>query len=120
MRIDKYLWCIRYYKTRNKATDACKKGHVSLNEAKVKPAKEVFVGDLLVVRKNQINYQLKVLDFPKNRVGAKLVDIYRKDTTPKEAFDHIEMLSQAKSYYRNKGAGRPSKKDRRDIEEFNE
>jgi len=118
MRIDKYLWTIRYYKTRSKATDACKKGHISINGNKVKPAKEVFIGDELVVRKNQINYQLEVLDFPKNRVGAKLVDIYRKDTTPKEAFEAVEMLSNAKDYYRKKGSGRPSKKDRRDIEGF--
>lgn len=120
MRIDKYLWCIRYYKTRSKATEACRKGHISLNEAKIKPAKEVFVGDELIIRKNQINYQLQVLDFPKSRVGAKLVSIYCKDNTPKEAFENTELLSLAKSYYRKKGAGRPTKKDRRDIEGLKE
>ena len=118
MRIDKYLWTIRYFKTRSKATEACKKGHISINGAKVKPAKEVFIGDLLIVRKNQINYQLEVLDFPKGRVGAKLVAIYRKDTTPKEAFEAVDLLLHAKNYYRKKGTGRPSKKDRRDMEGF--
>ncbi|ETN95163.1 ribosome-associated heat shock protein Hsp15 [Zhouia amylolytica] len=118
MRIDKYLWCIRYYKTRNKATEACKKGHIRVNGQAVKPSREVFPTDKLIVRKNQIEYQLTVLDIPPNRVGAKLVDIYRHDTTPKEAFDHAELLKHAKEHYRKKGTGRPTKKDRRDIDDF--
>jgi ribosome-associated heat shock protein Hsp15 len=118
MRIDKYLWCVRYFKTRSIATEACKKGHIKLNNSNVKPSKDTFVGDKLTVRKNQINYELEVLDIPKNRVGAKLVDLYRKDTTPKEAFDHQELLKLSKDYYRKKGTGRPSKKDRRDIEDY--
>lgn len=118
MRIDKYLWCVRYFKTRSLATDACKKGHIKLNNSNVKPSKETYIGDKLIVRKNQVDYQLEVLDIPKNRVGAKLVDIYRKDNTPKEAFEHQELLKLSKDYYRKKGTGRPSKKDRRDIEEY--
>jgi len=118
MRIDKYLWNIRVYKTRSKAADACKKGHVSINENKAKPAKEVFIGDKLIVRKNQINYQFEVIDFPKSRVGAKLLDVYRRDNTPKKAFERTEFLKASKDYYRKKGAGRPTKKDRRDIEDF--
>ncbi|GGW44793.1 RNA-binding S4 domain-containing protein [Arenibacter certesii] len=118
MRIDKYLWSIRYYKTRNIATEACKKSHVRINEQVVKPSREVYPMDKVVVRKNQINYQFTVLDIPPNRVGAKLVDIYRKDTTPKEAFEHNELLKYSKDYYRKKGMGRPTKKDRRDITEY--
>jgi ribosome-associated heat shock protein Hsp15 len=118
MRIDKYLWTVRYFKTRNIASDACKKGHVSINSTKVKPSKEVFTGDIILVRKNQINYQLEVIDIPKNRVGAKIVDLYRKDTTPEEAFEINELLQYAKSHYRKKGIGRPTKKDRRDIEGY--
>ncbi|MDO6737760.1 RNA-binding S4 domain-containing protein [Wenyingzhuangia sp. 2_MG-2023] len=120
MRIDKYLWAIRMFKTRSIATDACKKGHIKLNGTNVKPSKEVYIGEKIVVRKNQINYQLEVLDIPPNRVGAKLVDLYRKDTTPKEAFEHNELLKLAKDYYRKKGSGRPSKKDRRDMDEYQE
>ena len=120
MRIDKYLWCTRYFKTRSIATDACKKGHVQINKKKVKPSKDVFVGEHIQVRKNQINYEFIVLDTPKNRVGAKLVDLYRKDTTPKAAFESQEMLKFAKDYYRKKGEGRPTKKDRRDIEQYND
>jgi len=120
MRIDKYLWTIRLFKTRSIATEACKKGHVKLNNVTIKPSKEVYIGEKLIVRKNQINYQLEVLDIPPNRVSAKLVDLYRKDTTPKEAFEHNELLKLSKDYYRKKGAGRPSKKDRRDLEDYQE
>ena len=118
MRIDKYLWCLRYYKTRSNATRACKKGAVSVNQSSVKPSREVYPGDTIVLRKNQINYSLEVLDLPDSRLGAKLVDIYRKDTTPKEAFESKELLKYSRDYYRKKGVGRPTKRDRRDLEDF--
>lgn len=118
MRIDKYLWCVRYYKTRSIATKACKKGQVKVNGTAVKPSREVFPTDKIELRKDQIIYQLTVNDLPPNRVGAKLVDLYRTDTTPKSAFEAKELLKYSKDYYRKKGAGRPTKKDRRDIDEF--
>ena len=118
MRIDKFLWSTRYFKTRNQAAQSCKKGRVKVNGRAVKPSREVFPTDNIAVRKNQINYQLLVLDLPKSRVGAKLVDIYRKDTTPKEAFEHTDLLRYAKNQHRKKGTGRPTKKDRRDIEDY--
>ncbi|MBO0324282.1 RNA-binding S4 domain-containing protein [Muricauda sp. CAU 1633] len=118
MRIDKYLWCIRYYKTRNVASTAVKKGQVKVNGSVVKPSREVYPMDKVVLRKNQIDYELTVLDIPESRVGAKLVDIYRKDTTPKEAFEHNELVQFAKTHYRKKGLGRPTKKDRRDIDDY--
>ena len=118
MRIDKYLWCTRYFKTRSIASTAVKKGHVKVNGNAVKPSRDVYPMDKIVVRKNQIDYQLTVLDVPESRVGAKLVDIYRKDTTPKEAFEHNELLQYAKKHYRKKGLGRPTKKDRRDLDDF--
>ncbi|MBS7321666.1 MAG: RNA-binding S4 domain-containing protein [Myroides sp.] len=118
MRIDKYLWCIRLYKTRSIATEAIKKGHVSVNNQQAKASREVFAGDKISVRKDQINYQYSVLDLPPNRVGAKLVDMYRKDETPPEAFEHLELLRLAKEHYRAKGEGRPTKKDRRDMDEY--
>jgi ribosome-associated heat shock protein Hsp15 len=120
MRIDKYLWCTRYFKTRSIATEACKKGHIKINGSNVKPSKEVFSGEKVIVRKDQINYEIEVLDIPANRVGAKLVDLYRKDVTPKEAFDKQELLKYSKDYYRKKGAGRPTKKDRRDIDTYSD
>lgn len=118
MRVDKYLWCVRYYKTRSIATDACKKGHITVNGQEAKPSKEVFPSDKITLRKDQITYILIVLDVPQNRVGPKLVDIYRKDETPAEAFEHLELLKLSKEHYRIKGQGRPTKKDRRDIEDY--
>lgn len=120
MRIDKYLWCVRYYKTRSIATQACKKGQIKINGAVAKPSREVYPTDKIELRKDQIAYQLTVNDLPPNRVGAKLVDIYRTDTTPKEAFEAKELLKFSKDYYRKKGTGRPTKKDRRDIDSFYE
>jgi ribosome-associated heat shock protein Hsp15 len=119
MRIDKYLWCVRYYKTRSIATASCKKGHIKVNGAVVKPSREVYPTDKIELRKNQINYKLTVNDIPPNRVSAKLVDIYRTDTTPKTEFEAQELLKYSKDYYRKKGTGRPTKKDRRDIDGFN-
>ena len=118
MRIDKYLWCVRYFKTRSIATQACKKGSVKIDKTSVKPARDVYPGDVIEIRKDQIHYTLQVLDLPTSRLGAKLVDQYRKDITPKEAFSNKELLQYAKDYYRKKGTGRPSKKDRRDLEDF--
>jgi ribosome-associated heat shock protein Hsp15 len=120
MRIDKYLWCIRVFKTRSIATAACKKGQIKIESKNVKASKDLFGNELIMVRKNQINYQIKVLDLPKIRVGAKLVYLYRKDATPKEEFEKNELLKYSKDYYRKKGAGRPTKKDRRDIEGYTE
>ena len=116
MRIDKYLWCVRYYKTRNIATEACKKGHIKINGEQVKPSREVYKNDKIIVRKNHINYQLEVLDIPLSRIGAKLVDLYRQDNTPKEAFEQAELQQLAQDYYREQGEGRPTKKDRRAID----
>ena len=116
MRIDKFLWCLRYFKTRTIASNATKKGQVRVNESIVKPSREVYPTYEINVRINQVNYRMTVLDLPKSRVGAKLVDQYRQDTTPKSEFEAKELLKLAKEHYRKKGEGRPTKKDRRDIE----
>ncbi|PKD17800.1 RNA-binding protein [Salegentibacter salinarum] len=118
MRVDKFLWCVRYFKTRSIATNACKQGKVKVDGANVKPSKEIFPNDKLTVRKNQIDYQIEVLDLPPSRVGAKLVNLYIIDVTPKEAFEKLELLKYSKDYYRKKGTGRPTKKDRRDIDDW--
>lgn len=118
MRIDKYLWCVRYYKTRNNATEACRKGHIKINGNTIKPSKTIFNNEKITLRKNQINYELEILDIPASRVGAKLVDLYRKDITPIEESEKLELLKYSKDYYRKKGSGRPTKKDRRDLNEL--
>lgn len=118
MRIDKYLWCVRFFKTRSLATTACRQGKVRLNQAIVKPSREIFPGEKIAVRKNQIDYLLEVLDLPVSRVGAKLVNLYMNDLTPKENLEKLDLLNFSKAYYRKTGTGRPTKKDRRDIEDF--
>lgn len=118
MRIDRYLWATRYYKTRSIAANACKGGTVKLNKKSAKPAKDVFVGDEISLRRNQVTYTLRVIDLPKSRVGAKLVDQYRIDTTSREAIEQAKENQSTQQYYRNKGLGRPTKKDRREIEEY--
>ena len=116
MRIDKYLWAVRYYKTRSLAAQACKKGRIKIENISVKPSKEIFVGTKITLVKNQIQYQLAVMDTPKNRVSAKLVPLYCKDSTPEKAFEHLTWLKSSQEYYRKKGTGRPTKKDRRVLE----
>jgi ribosome-associated heat shock protein Hsp15 len=99
-------------------TEACKKNHITVNGNLAKPSKEVFPTDKITFRKDQITQIIVVLDIPPNRVGAKLVDIYRKDETPAEAFQHLELLKLSKEHYRKTGDGRPTKKDRRDLDQF--
>ena len=118
MRVDKFLWCVRYFKTRSIATEACKQGKVRVNEAIVKPSREVYQSDKLTVRKNQINYEIEVLDVPASRVGAKLVNLYINDITPKEEFEKLELLKYSQDYYRKRGTGRPTKKDRRELDDW--
>jgi ribosome-associated heat shock protein Hsp15 len=99
-------------------TEACKKNHITVNGQVDKPSKEVFPLDKVTFRKDQIIYQITVLDIPQNRVGAKLVDIYRKDETPPETFAHLELLKLSKEHYRKTGTGRPTKKDRRALDDL--
>jgi ribosome-associated heat shock protein Hsp15 len=120
MRIDQYLWAVRYFKSRSIATKACKKGQVKVNDQVAKPSREVFPTDKIIVRKEQVNLSLDVLDIPKSRIGAKLVDIYRVNTTPKDAFKQNELQSLAQDYYRGKGEGRPTKTDRRELDDYAE
>ena len=98
------------------ASIACKKGHVRINNEVVKPSREVFPADHITIRKNQIDYVCTVINIPKNRVGAKLVNLYREDKTPASAFQNSEFVKLAQDHYRKKGLGRPTKKDRRDID----
>ena len=118
MRIDKFLWCVRFYKTRSIAADEIKKNRVSIGSQTVKSSREVKEGDLIKIRKNQIDYQIKVTQIPKSRLGAKLVPLHIEDKTDKEQYDILKQRNLSQEHYRNKGEGRPTKKDRRDIEGF--
>ncbi len=118
MRVDQYLWCLRYYKSRNQASLGCKQGHVRIGDQLVKPSREVIIGDKIKVRKNQIWHKLIVMDIPKSRLGANLVDIYRENITPDDAFDHLNIQNLSKVPRREKGTGRPTKKDRREMDDY--
>ena len=118
MRIDKFLWCVRFYKTRSIAADEIKKNRVGIGGQTVKSSKEVKPGDIIKIRKNQIDYQIKVVQIPKSRLGAKLVPLHIEDKTDKQQYDILKLRKSEQDYYRNKGEGRPTKKDRREIDEY--
>ncbi|UCA59334.1 RNA-binding S4 domain-containing protein [Chryseobacterium rhizoplanae] len=118
MRIDKFLWSIRFYKTRSIAAEEIKKNRVSIGTSTIKSSKEVKEGDIIKIRKNQIDYKIKVLQIPKSRIGAKLVPLHIQDVTDKEQYELLKLRKMTQDYYRNKGEGRPTKKDRRDMDDY--
>ena len=120
MRVDTYIWYLRYYKSRSQAIKACRQGHVKIDDQIIKPSREVFVGDKIKIRKNQVWRELMVLDFPTSRIGAKIVNLYREDLTPQEAFKNTKLQSLSITPKRDAGSGRPTKKDRREIDEYHE
>ena len=116
--MDKYLFAMRIYKTRSIAADACKKGRVKLNGAERKPSRSFHIGDIFTVRKGPITYTYKVLQLSANRLGAKLVPEYMQDITPPDQLELLELARLAAQSGRDRGTGRPTKKDRRDIITF--
>ena len=118
MRLDKFLWSVRFYKTRNISAEEIKKNRVSIGGQIVKASREVKIGEIIEIRKNQINYKIKIIQIPKSRVGAKLVDLYVVDMTEKEQYELLKIRKLSQDYYRQKGLGRPTKKDRRDMDNF--
>ena len=118
VRIDKYLWSIRVYKTRSEATDACKGGKIRVNCADTKPSKPVKVGDTIVARKGAVTYTYKVLQLVDKRQGAKLVSQYAENLTPEEEIAKLRAPVETFFLKRDRGAGRPTKKDRRQMEEL--
>lgn len=118
MRIDKYLWCVRKYKTRSLATDALKKSRVIINDEPAKASREVKVGDRIGFRKDGVLYQVEVLDIPKSRVGAKLVPDLIRDITTAEELEKQQFINMMHKLSRPRGTGRPTKKERRDLNDF--
>lgn len=116
VRIDKYLWSIRVFKTRSEATDACKGGKIRVNGADIKPSKNVKVGDIIVARKGAVTYTYKVLDLIDKRQGPKLVPNYAENMTPPEELAKLRAPVETFFLKRDRGAGRPTKKDRRQME----
>jgi len=117
-RFDKYLWSIRLAKTRALASEAISKGKVKLNQQQVKPAREPKEGDIIQIYKNTAVYSYEVLQLLDKRVGAKLVEEYVRDITPDEEKEKFKLYSISQSVYRENGSGKPTKKDRRDINDF--
>lgn len=118
VRIDKYLWSIRVYKTRTDATDACKGGKVRVNGADTKPSKQVKVGDMIVARKGAVTYTYKVIQLIDKRQGARLVPLYAENLTPPEELAKLRAPVETFFLKRDRGTGRPTKKDRRQMEDL--
>ncbi len=118
VRVDKYLFAMRLYKTRSIAADACKKGRVTMNGVPLKPSRTFAVGNKFSVRKGPITYTFEVLRLSENRLGAKLVPDYLRDITPPDQLELLELARLSAQANRDRGTGRPTKKDRRDIEQF--
>ncbi|MDL1913962.1 MAG: RNA-binding S4 domain-containing protein [Bergeyella sp.] len=115
MRIDKFLWSVRIYKTRSIAAEEIKKNRVSVYDKVAKNAKDVKEDDLISIRKKNIELKIKVLQIPKSRIGAKLIPDYIEDKTDPSQYEMLELKKIQQDYYRNKGEGRPTKKDRRNL-----
>lgn len=117
-RIDKWLWAVRVFKTRTLAADACKKGRITMGGSPIKPSRIIKPGDVIEVRKSPITYSFKVLQAIENRVGAKLVPEVMENVTPPAQYELLEMSRISGFIDRARGTGRPTKKDRRSLEEF--
>ena len=115
VRIDKWLWAVRLFKTRSQASEACRKGNVKIDGLAVKASREVSIGIIINVHQNPIVKTVEVKDPIKNRVGAKLVADHMIDRTPQTEYDKLKMMTEMNPEWRNKGAGRPTKKERRNI-----
>ena len=118
MRIDKFLWSVRIYKTRSLASKACIAGKVKLNEKTIKPSKSVGIGNTLSVKKGPAEFRFQIKSLLKNRVGAKLVEEYIENITSEAELEKLELLKLRYSNYRAKGLGRPTKKERREMDSF--
>ncbi|RLD43044.1 MAG: RNA-binding S4 domain-containing protein [Bacteroidetes bacterium] len=118
VRIDKWLWSVRIYKTRTLATQACKSGHISIDGNSVKASREIKIGDIIVLRKDHLNMQLKVKELAEKRMGAKLVSDFMEDLTPQEEYDRLKAINSGGFEQRERGVGRPTKRNRRDITSF--
>ena len=117
-RIDKWLWAVRIFKTRTIAAEACKKGRITINGSQIKPSRMIKPGEVIQVRKSPITYSFKVLQAIEKRVGAKLVPEVMENVTTPDQYELLEMSRVSGFVDRAKGAGRPTKKDRRNLEEF--
>ena len=120
IRLDKYLWAVRIFKTRSDAADAIRQNRVLVNDAYAKPSREVKVGDRISVRRERVTYSYKVLDLVSSRQPAKNVPTYCLNCTPQEELDKLNVPHETIFVFRDRGTGRPTKKERRDIDSMME
>ncbi len=118
LRIDKWLWEVRLFKSRSLATDACKAGKIKMEGSNVKASKELKEGDVITVSLNPLFKTVRVKKFPKSRVNAKLVNDFMEDLTPQAEYDRVKMINETNIEYRDRGIGRPTKKQRRVIDQL--
>jgi ribosome-associated heat shock protein Hsp15 len=118
IRKDKWLWAVRLFKSRSIATEECKKGHVMIGGISVKPSRVPKVGDIIQVRKNPVVFSYKVKGLVGKRLNAKLVSEYMEDVTPPEVLQVLEIRKQMSQFDRDRGSGRPTKKERRDLDQM--
>jgi ribosome-associated heat shock protein Hsp15 len=118
VRIDKWLWAVRLYKTRSLATEACKKGKVLVQNTPVKPSRMVKPGEVIQIRENPVIYSFKVIALAQNRMNAKLVPDFMENVTTPDQLQLIELARLAAQSGRARGTGRPTKKERRDLDDF--
>ena len=118
VRIDKWLWAVRIFKTRSVAADSCKKNRVVIQDIAVKPSRMIRKGEIIQVRKPPVTFSFRVLDLIDKRVGAKLVPLYMENITPPEQYEILELNKISGFVDRQRGTGRPTKKERRDLEQF--
>ncbi|RLD67442.1 MAG: RNA-binding S4 domain-containing protein [Bacteroidetes bacterium] len=118
VRVDKWIWAVRIFKSRSRSTEACKSGKVSIDGIAIKPSRTIEIGDKIEIKKDQINMLVEVIELLEKRVGAKLVTTYMKDHTPDSEYNKFELLKNKSFEFRNKGLGRPTKRDRRTMNYF--
>ena len=118
VRIDKWLWAVRIFKTRTAASEACKKGRALIGGTAVKPSRNIRVGEVIKVRKPPVTYSFKVLGLAEKRMGARLVSEYMENVTPPEQYELLELNRISGFVDRQRGTGRPTKKERRDLDQF--
>ena len=118
MRVDKFLWCTRIYKSRSIAAEQCRREKIRVNNEVVKASREIRIGDVIIARKGAVHFSFEVRDFPSNRVGAKLITNFITDVTTAEEKRKLEMILEQHRADRPRGLGRPTKRDRREIDMF--
>ena len=116
MRVDSYLWAVRLYKTRSLAADSLKLGRILIDDQPIKASRTLKKGDVFEIRYTGYTRRFEALDFPKSRVGAALVENFLQETSTKEELEKREMILLARKHQRNQGLGRPTKRDRRDLD----